>query len=90
VPKEIQGQQILSPDLAFAFCSPGVKVDGKAISTSHPLSKPEDIESTDKSKIVDYAMLNAKFRMELPKCTKETVMTYGQPIEGELKFLNIK
>ena len=77
-------------DLAFAFWSPGVKVDGKAISTWHALSKREDIQSTDNKKIVDWAMLNTNFRMELPKCTKETVMSYGQPIEGELKFRNLQ
>ena len=77
-------------DLALAFGGPGVEVDGKAIRTWQALSKPEHSELDDKSKIVDWAMLNANFTMELPKCTKETLMTYGEPIEGELTFLNIK
>jgi hypothetical protein len=44
----------------------------------------------DNKKIVDWAMLNSNFTMELPKCTEETVMNYGQPIEGELKFRNLQ
>jgi hypothetical protein len=44
----------------------------------------------DRKKIVEYAMLNTNFKMELPKCTKDTGMNYGQSIEGELKFRNLQ
>ena len=84
-------------DLALSVWGPTAAIVGKAISLSQALTKQKDAWSSndkdyqmDQKKIVDWAMLNTNFRMELPKCTKETEMTYGQPIEGELKFRNLQ
>jgi hypothetical protein len=85
-------------DLALSFWGPTVTVAGKAITLSQPLTKQKDALTSydkdtkiDKTKIVEYAMLNTKFIIQLPRCTNtQTEMTYGQPIEGELKFRNLQ
>jgi hypothetical protein len=84
-------------DLALSVWGPTATGAGKAITLSQPLTKQKDALSSndkdqkiDKKKIVDYAVLNTNFRMELPKCTEETGMAYGQRIEGELKFRNLQ
>jgi hypothetical protein len=76
-------------DLAIHNGITFVQVDGKAVSLSQALSKPEDIHSP--KKIIDSAMLNTTFdKMLLPECTEVSERVgYSQPIEGELKIGNL-
>jgi len=77
-------------DLAISKAITFVQVDGRAVSLSQALSKSKDINNH--TKIIDSAMLNTTFdKMLLPECIEVSERVgYSQPIEGELKFLNIK